>query len=289
MLHKFYKSCVLSPLPHIIPYIIFILGILLLNIFLTTGGEGHLGYLSKISYKTIFGNIIYYIFGLSGFFDLNLRKILGLAILIFFAPLIFIGTKRFLSQYYGLGMFILIFILSNLALLILWPFVQGIRFTFCLYPFVVFFMAIGGKALFQEYVGYKFYKKSIFYIVIGIFIFFIFKTGWHAYRVHSSPYYKEHEAFSNDALEIYDFIKTNTLQDDKIIFFKPRVLYLNTHRLSVATPKQDEIPEYDYLLSYEYSGGWVESAVKPYIENNSSLDLILIFKNENFALYKIAK
>ncbi len=117
-------------------------------------------------------------------------------------------------------------------------------------------------------------------------LFFAFKDCYYIAKNISNGFSaesKNYEAYDNDALNVYDFIKSHTKQSDVIIFFKPRVLYLNTNRLSFTTSDTKRLKEADYVLYYKQSYSFLpESSI-------DSSALSEIYKNDSFILYKINK
>ena len=87
-------------------------------------------------------------------------------------------------------------------------------------------------------------------------------------------------AYSTAAIEVYNYIQDNTTEDERIAFFKPRALYLNTGRVSILPEKDGfSVDDADYYLHYipmnaSYISGGQEAAFRP------------IFENYEFVLYK---
>jgi len=84
---------------------------------------------------------------------------------------------------------------------------------------------------------------------------------------------------------MYDFIKSNTNPSDKIIFFKPRVLYLNTARLSFATIKEERLKEADYLLDMNDGNKLFDKSLLESLVQQDRLKLLK--QNATFRFYKI--
>ena len=98
----------------------------------------------------------------------------------------------------------------------------------------------------------------------------------------------EYGAYSSDAKELYSFVTKNTNIDDKIIFFKPRVLYLETGRLGFTLAPENIVcfAEADYLILSRDSYGTFDYDIESQYPNESK-NLIKIFENTSLKMYKI--
>jgi len=160
---------------HFLPYIIFIgFNIALAYSPLNGGGYSHIGALSDLGIKSIVRNVLYYtgIFGdffafpsflkpsFSAFkYEYLIPNIAGFILFIALLPLIFRGIKK------QNNIFFLIFVLGSIALLIIWPFIQGIRFVFCILPFLVLYAFMAES------------KRVFRHILIAILAFFLIKDS----------------------------------------------------------------------------------------------------------------
>lgn len=276
---------------HALPYCIFIGGSIIAKLILGQGGEGHVAYfLEGIGIKSLIRNTIYYVGIFGDFFALpdkikpmleHLRysflipNFLGFVLFLLTLPYIFRGCLKHNNP------FITLFVCGSLALLIIWPATQGIRFVFCILPFLVLWAMI----------GLEMKKARFFYpIIVVLFVMFGVKDIKYIFTNlsnHISAESRNYEAFDKEALEIYDFIKTHTKTNDIIIFFKPRVLYLNTARLSFTTQNSQNLSKADYFLySIDDYGVFSSDEIADLIANKR---LIPIKQNTKFTLYKINK
>ncbi len=94
----------------------------------------------------------------------------------------------------------------------------------------------------------------------------------------------ETDVYSEEAVEMYEYINTTTSQDAIIAFAKPRLLYLNTNRLSFRPGYNGhELKDADYFLLYK-SPKRVFSNVSP-----DEVSTTILKENKWFAFYKIIK
>lgn len=94
-------------------------------------------------------------------------------------------------------------------------------------------------------------------------------------------------AYTKEAKEMWAFIDKNTPKNAVILFHKPRVLYLNAHRISFASNNIARFDEADFVL-------WEKDLWSGYkainIDSSAFLERTeLIYKNAQFKLFKVAK
>lgn len=174
--------------------------------------------------------------------------------------------------------------------------IQGLRYLYVILPFVIFFSARGLKCIIQglkriyEYSGGKnerpprtlFPKVATFLWAIYIFVVLVtaakpvVEKGIQNLRF---PQRNENTAYSEAAIDMYNYIQKNVAEDDTIAFFKPRALYLNTrrHGLSPYEP-QYEVTDTDYYLYYHQERFLIDEDLKDCYD--------LIYGNEEMTLYK---
>lgn len=271
------------------PYLICLLFFVFIGYsFSSFGGEGHIGVLESINWQSIARNMLYYMGVFSDFFSFpNPLELLsfkpsylipnpfGFVAFVLACIFMFIGLRERYKQ----DMFFILFVLGSLCMLILWPALQGIRFVFCMLPFMVFWCAFGVMRVMQRCsLSFKIICISLMTLTL---MFFALKIAHFAYSLHIKHkeviLEKYYPANNVQSQAIYTYIKEHTQSQDVIIFFKPRVLYLFTNRLSFATHTLDKLLEAQYLL--DYRGLSVDESFMPY--------LIPIFKQGDYTFYKI--
>ncbi|MBR2494971.1 hypothetical protein [Helicobacter sp.] len=280
-----------------VPYVVFVLGVVLMRYMLdSAGGEGHIAVLvESISLKSIVRNILYYAGIWGDFFALpnpltllapsllesryafllpNPLGLLAWAICLYFLVL---G----LSECYKRDMFALLFVGASLAILILWPPLQGIRFVFSVLPFVVIWIAWGMQKTYSKH------PKLIITMCALLLGYFVLKDSYHLASKHNAlpkailalKSQESHpQAFDLESKRVYEFITTHTKPNDIIVFFKPRVLYLATNRLSYSTSKLERLDKAQYLL---------ESSFAPLFDKKQLAHFSIAYASEHFTLYAL--
>ncbi|MWV68936.1 hypothetical protein [Helicobacter saguini] len=259
---------------HFLPYLIFFSLVFLTNKMLGSGGSGHLGFmLEYLSWQSIFDNFKSYSLMFRDFFGMprDVVKSLGLIVYILGVICAVRGFRR-AKNYFFLCVFF-----AHLALLILWPFQQGVRFIFALFPFLILWAFVGLDSMNLRA------KKTANILFTLVFVFSLYK-GIEIFRANSLRVMQG--AFEPKALQMYDFIRENTPTDSIIIFSKPRVLYLTTGRLGFYSTNLERLKEADFLLIANEMPILESSVI---LELLKSGEITQIRENERFSLYKITK
>lgn len=265
---------------HAIPYAIFIIGFAIVSITLSSGGSGHFGMLANISGASILRNADYYVAIFKDFFANEGR----LTLFALCVPLIYFGIKDSLNGANGVrfseNIFYMIFACGFLALLLLWIGTQGIRFVYLILPFAVLWGAKGLIALNANRQFFGRFMSVLLLIILANYTLDFRKINFDSKTTTSG-------AFSKEAKEMWAFIDKNTPKNAVILFRKPRVLYLNTHRISFASNNIARFDEVDFVL-------WERDLWRGYnainIDSSAFLKKTeLIYKNAQFRLFKVIK
>ncbi len=226
----------------------------------------------------ILNNADYYIEIFKDFFTNNGR----LTTFALCVPLIYFGIKGSLkgtnSVRFSENIFFVIFACGFLALLLLWVGTQGIRFVYLLLPFMTLW---GSKGLAELNANKQFFGRFmsiLLLIILANYTLVARKVNFEVQVTTSGAYTKE-------AIEIWDFIDKSTPKNAVILFHKPRVLYLNAHRISFASNNIARFDEADFVLWERdlwngYEGINIDSSA--FLERTE-----LIYKNAQFKLYKV--
>ena len=288
---------------HILPYIVFGIGYGFVVSHLSSGGSGHFEIFASMSLKSIVGNLRYYTIDClyAEFFAIP-KKVLNVPIFVLCVPLMWWGLvsvkkfyhaqnpqnpqKAILTYNQSQEVFFGIFILGFLGLLVLWVALQGIRFVYLVLPFMVFWGArgvaigrVGGINASSKIKTYTRFVCVLLMVIMGYFVInnLVFTASHKAKQLESGG------SFNPLALEVYEFIKAKTPQDAKILFIKPRVLYLATHRLSFASSNINRIKEADYVLLCDDMPFSQEGDLR------FQEQVKLVFENAKFRLYQVLR
>lgn len=206
-------------------------------------------------------------------------------------PIFFYG--HFLSLKKGLQVAAVFFWLYLVTVLV-WPYMDGPRFFFPLFPLYVYYLFLGVKGLSLQ-AGRIFNPKLGLSLRAGlILIFFLPNLTWYTASDLGKPL--ESGVFIDTSQEMFGFIGTATPKNSVIIFFKPRAMGFFAKRpASVYHVPQDDRHLWNYLK--EINASYVV------VHRGFPLDLIYlnrfisrhpesfrrVFSNRDFRVYRIVK
>ncbi|MBQ9537714.1 MAG: glycosyltransferase family 39 protein [Treponema sp.] len=249
-----------------------------------------LGFLRSFSPKGLMTNLLAYPFLFSDFFSCNglVPHPLCQAAYMVFIPLVIIGLARKAKAEAPCT----IYCLGLIALYIIWPGPRDFRFLFPILPFMLMFACYGFDSL-KDVRLRKCYTFSAI-LAVCVFICSMLYAGTENIRGKRSG---DYQAFSAQAQEAYEYIREGTGNDDRILFFKPRVLYLATGRPSAEYKKDEEgfleqLGEYDWLLSFDGQYPDIPSELVTEGEIKRLPQGIVLekaFCNYSFTLYRIGR
>lgn len=278
-----------------IPYAVFLIFVGSSGVILPVGSSSYLEQFVGMSIKGIISNIYYYLILPSDFFGfLAASKVLyGITI-----PFAVLGIIKNIKRDY----LYLVYMIFTITLFIFWPGRQGLRFIFSVLPFYIYFLFVGlSKISISEFIPVKYNPLNwnlihIFCIVIilgscaGIFYINCHYSN-QLYFFNDEPNVME-GPYTEESIEMFNYISTNTLNDDVIIFRKPRVMTLYTNRRAILVTGFDQIISSN--ATYIVTGcKELLSAYKPLIEPSVIQDheesFKLVFQNDDYKVYRIVR
>ena len=274
-----YKKIILPA--HVIPYVLFIVGKFVIEAVLPSAGNDYLAFIEGMPVTYPLSNMLFYLQVLRDFFDVGnyLAIICGVLLLI----LIIIGMiVKFHEEIISV-----IFVLGTMVMLYIFPYVSGIRYIFGLYPFFLMFAYYGAKWIFGKIqerwqkVSAEVLMNVLRYGVLCVCGFMLVFSLRMIYKIHTQPHIDS--AYTEEAMEAYDFIKENTEEDAVVMFFKPRVLWLNAQRYSYNTYDDvNDLEKSDYVFFFIKDNF---TQLRTYV-NEHPKEYELLFDNVNFQIYK---
>lgn len=239
-----------------LPYVVFVLCVAVMRSLMPANYAGNLiGLMKDVGPKDLWENAVYY-FHLLG--DLSFKPLSDepLPILIkhvyhvFFWLLVGIGIYGFSKTRQWP---VLAFLGLLVAMYIVWPWREGFRFVFPLFPFLLVFAVYGSWMVLGRwgFVGKK------FPVVIAFALLAIVAVANVRIIYHFSKSTTD-EIGSAEVQAMVEFVKQNSAEDDKVMFFKPRALRYLTGRKCFYTndrnalegemPKIVIVKNLDFLL-----------------------------------------
>jgi hypothetical protein len=265
-----------------IPYLVF-LGLTGVWYLLFPSGEG--GYfqsLGAISARAIKNNILYYIGMPQNFFSA-----IPFFPLVFGATLPFFLTGLFqkINRYYSMA----IYGFLTIALNILWPATQGLRFLLPIFPFYLFFLLLGMEWYIRAMKGNE--RRIAAAAAVGCALLAVFFFSRESVKLDLANIRIHREApggpFTSASQEMFAYIKNNTEQESVIVFFKPRAMRLLTGRPSLEWNNPSDLPPGRYLCLYrnEDEGSQLSAADVEALQKSGKIKLI--YENSDFQLFEI--
>lgn len=266
---------------HILPYIIFIIvQFIAFALFPKEKSSIALSHTKdNLNVMLFLEHIKYYTNEMATFFTQAQYSSIGvniLAICAFIAILGIIKSKTMEHIFYVLCAF------GYMILLLLYPYTQGVRYAFSILPLMAY---LSMKGLVGVYAWIKYIFGLLFSLILVYFIYqniaFTYHTTGNGIAYNK---YIDARAYNDYSMEAWDFIRQNTPKDAVILFFKPRVLYLQTQRLSFASANVSRLKEADFMLWYK-----TEQNTPSIHTSDFAKQTQLLFENRDFKFYKILK
>ena len=273
-MHKFFI--------YLLPLVIFTVSLLFLGKLIPDYQVSHLGHFKHLTIRSIFSNVFYYGQLIKDFFGYIFP--VNFIFYLLSIPLLFFGLRK---KWHS-STPILIYVILTLVLYIIWPSRQGLRFLFPVLPFYLYFVFIGFSAVTHKYNYFSiraFRRISLTRtrVMSAVLVILIFQSSWLIYKnvLRERDGGPNYGPYTNDAKEMFTFVRQNVQQNEVVVFIKPRVMRLFTDRDSVY---------YDNISDFKYRQWFV-------IEKDSSIyelkeDLFSIypasleFENTQFQVFK---
>ncbi len=253
-----------------------------LQMLIFPGGQAsYFSHFNMLSLPRLVDNFLYYLWLPAAVFDqIPGGAVLYPLLMVFVLFSFFRNPRRDLALHF--------YSLLTLALFIVWPERQGLRFIYPVLPFF-FISALDGMNLAVEYlqVGWQPGGRGL---VWGLWLLLLAAglglSALSAYhnvldgRVINGP-------FDSYSYEMYTFVKEKTPSTGVIIFVKPRALRLFTERSSFMTDQCSDLTKADYValnLKMDNSGQIPPDKITAC---GSGVNLSQVFQNKRFVVYKI--
>lgn len=188
-----------------------------------------------------------------------------------------------------------IFIIGTFGVLLLLPYAQRLRYLYNVLPFLLLFAMHGAEVVWKSAKCrmphvVNLMVQMIGYTVMLIIVFCMAKNvlqriEWHK-ELGGTDY--RYEAYSEEACDIYAYIRQNTAEDAVIAGLKPRALLLNTGRIGyIPGINGNRYKDMDYLLSFTDRTLYdqVTESIWPELWN----ELTEVYRNDLFVLYEMSE
>ena len=246
---------------------IFFLIIGLAELLYPSGHVSYLSYLYPYDPQILLKNI-------SSYFllpTLHLGKFGWLAYVLIL-PVSTYGMIRYASQYLPE----LVFMSIYLTTLLIWPFMDGLRFVFPLLPFVLLFWVLGLEEIFKKLWGKKHLLAFQKFVLPVAFLTLLSGCILNARRdFPADPIGKVN---NKESQQLFQFIREHSSKETQIAFFRPRILRLFTARSAIALKSPPLEPDSPLDL-------WIQPTFEDPITIPTHFRLI--FSNREFEVYEV--
>lgn len=184
-------------------------------------GGGYGAQLTTLSYDSVISNITYYsaipkwiLYHSNWFVFLTLPACMG--------GLVYVYKQHVFDVY---------LVLIHMALLIIWPFQEGLRFLFFLVPYY-FYFSFWGYQWFFKLTEERFTSAKISYLKYSIWVIIV---GYSVIQLQQYALVIKKEVSEIDTPEakgLFEFVQHHTTPNSQFVFFKPNVLRLFAKRES---------------------------------------------------------
>ncbi len=264
-----------------LPYVSFFVVILASRVLLPSGESEQLDVLKDISLGTLWYHLFYY-----GNMPAEFYAGVPLPYLVYLAslPLVIVGVFRRRRSDHHMAVFVVL----TFGLYMVYPPLAGFRFLFPIMPFYISFMLSGLEALQGGAAGGRSVLRRVLCILpvaIILVCFAVLSISNARDNLNRSRATLE-GPYTESSSALFSFIKQETEPDSTLVFFKPRVLRMNTGRRSFTTLDLDPLRRGDYLVMYLRDTNKqlsLEDADRLAEQGNSEL----IFTNNDFRVYRL--
>lgn len=269
--------------PALTPYLTFGLLFAAQAVIFPNGQESYLSHFSMFTPERLWDNFVYYLWLPSwAFRGIPFGEALYPLLLVFVVVSILQHNSRRDLPIHAYSM-------ATMAVYILWPERQGLRFIYPILSFL-FIFALDGMNLAAAHLKADWKKpagmmlKSLWLLLIvvsfGLSLSYA-RENLAADRIINGP-------FDPVSTQMFEFVREKTPAESVVIFFKPRALRLFTDRDSFMTERCADLPKGDYLALSEKVGD--NGQIPPEtVDTCKGVKLEQVFNNRRFTVYKINK
>ncbi len=263
----------------LLPYTGIIAVIALDKLLLPHGERSSLYFLESMNVRVFIDNIRYYFFVLEDLMPVpySLQRYVYIAVLAFAV----IGIVQIFRKKESVFrfLFIVLCFLMFTGINLLFPWHQGARYMLPCYPLLLLLAAYGIDR-FLEMIGNR--KIALFLEAAMLLVLCIY--GLHSYTYYNLADHRAYNkgAYTDEALELYDFVEKQTEEDAVFCFFKPRAFYMKTGKLvykPIAMTKE-YLKDADYLIECDE-----DDYVR--IASISDVSFEKVFENDRLTVYRI--
>ncbi len=261
-------------------YLVLFFGLFLYSLYFNYSDASYMSHLEfENFYEDIQFNIFYYINLISEFFEVPVLTNISATLWGVYVPFIVYGAYIKRNEDYAL----ILFVIFMLSILIIAPYQGGLRYIFAYLPITFYFLVVGIKKIQNHFTN----SSLLHFLLVPVLIIFSQSILIQTFNNFNNKEISIEGPFDKEGEELMNFINSNTLTKDVIIFYKPRALRLLTGRNGFVVKEVSQILDgrADILIIQKNAkNDWF-----PETDNIKSIKdkLTIIFENEDFFVYRI--
>jgi hypothetical protein len=184
------------------------------------------------------------------------------------------------------------FVLATIVLYVAFPYKQGVRYLYPVWPVLVVLTFDGIQAAAQRLGPAQGRRLKTFLLILWSAVALLslgIGTRLAALNMaqNRSQPGRTWGAFSPGSTAMFDFISDHTPPDSVIIFYKPRAMRLRTERDAFLTTDCTHLPKSDYVVTVESNGTYDQIAPELVESCNAAVRLTLVYAKDLFIVYQI--
>lgn len=264
----------------LLPLGVFLVLYLAASLVFPNGQDSYLSHFSMFNLPRLWENFLFYLWLPSWTFN-------GIPSGVIFYPLLAVFLFVSVAAHWKRDLAIHAYSLTILALFILWPERQGLRFIYPVLPFLFIFAFDGMKlALERLPTGWQTLAPRAVTGFWGILLLLSLGTSVYSAWGNLAANREINGPFDEFSYDLYEFIREETPADAVIVFVRPRAMRLFTDRDSFMTTRCEDLPRGDYVAIHEKIGD-VGQIPPEQISACPSVTLEEVFNNRRFTIYRI--
>jgi hypothetical protein len=161
---------------------------------------------------------------------------------------------------------------------------QGLRYLFPIIPFYMYFVFAG----FSDTCRLVSKRLQFMSRMLALIVCFVILASFLMYSLEFVIRNLQNgrptgEIYAPSSMEMFNYISQNSRQDDVIVFFKPRVMRLMTHRRTIVANRCAELGQGDYIVFYQNASSYLQVPFNSL--DSCGLGLTKVFGNSRFTIF----
>jgi hypothetical protein len=183
-----------------------------------------------------------------------------------------------------------VFFICYIALIIITPWSGGFRYQLPLVTPILLFSIAPGVLVVRLFFQHKISSITLSFAAVGLLALSFFTMRHMAVKSYENRNYNDNEVNNQTTIEVIAWLKSNSLNDDKICHFKPRAIMYFTDRITCFLPLNVPLNLGNYLSSKDGRFAvinllpiYTPIAIQERLKNDKTI--MEVFRNYDYAVY----